>query len=441
MRTGLGRVEITATTEHEDESSSESSDEGSTDGELETLRTPSQHKGKRKASDEDEHGQNIIVQTNFDAYFTYAASRAQTSANVYSDLVLPMTPEEYATGINAAQRKSKPLQTSLLEPQCMQELHSRLMFEMQEGFNILCYGYGSKRNFLNEFATTVCSKRGHVVIANGFQPNFSIKDLMCRIEEVPGLDEFEGSSGTVDKQATRIHEFFAQPTQKRHLYLVIHNVDSPPLRTTRARAILGLLGLNPRIHIIASIDHINSSLLWSSSEVSSRKPIETSSTPSSIRGFSWLWHDLTTLASYDTELAFSDRSSIAGAHGGRRKIDLSATNPAAMSETAAAHILASVTQKAKKLFYLLGSKQLEGIAEAGDGATNDMQQYGMTYDALVNAARADFIAVSDTALRSLLGEFRDHSLVLSAPDASGETLWIPLRKERLQAVLGSLQIT
>ncbi|TFK22148.1 DNA replication origin binding protein [Coprinopsis marcescibilis] len=420
------------------ESSDEESVEEEVEEEVEFPQTPSRRKGKRKEIEDESH--NLIVQTNFDAYFTYAASRTQTSTNVYSQLVLPMTPEEYATGIKAASKRIKPLQTSILEPQRKRELHTRFLFELQEGFNILCYGIGSKRDFLNDFALSACSKRGHVVIANGYQADFAIKDLLAQIEQIPGLEEFEGSSRAGDKQASRIYEFFAQESQKQHLYLIVHNVDATPLRTSRAKSVLGLLALNPHIHIVASIDHINAPLLWSSSELFSRQPTE-SSGPTATRGFSWLWHDLTTLLPYDAELAFVDSSSLSGAHGGgRRKVDLSVVqNPAAMSETAANHILASVTQKAKKLFELLARRQLESIAEAADKATNDLQQYGMAYDALFNAARDDFIAVNDTALRSLLGEFRDHNLVLSAPTTSGEVLWIPLRKERLQAVVDSLK--
>ena len=77
------------------------------------------------------------------------------------------------------------------------------------------------------------------------------------------------------------------------------------------------------------------------------------------RGFSWLWHDLTTLAAYDFELAVADRSSLSGA---RRKTDpLTAQNSTAMSGTAAFHILASVNIKSQRLFALLGNKQLEAM--------------------------------------------------------------------------------
>ncbi|TFK41692.1 origin recognition complex, subunit 2 [Crucibulum laeve] len=406
--------------------------------------TPSRRKRKGKASDNLENNvvSNIIVQTSFDAYFTYTSARPQTSTNVFSHLVLPLSTEEYADAIENM-KGPKHIEPRLISESSRMTLFSRFLCELNEGFNILCYGFGSKRRVLNQFAVDYCAKAGHVVVCNGFQPDFSMKDLLNSIENVPGIQALELSSTTIEKQTQRIYDYFAQSTQKRHLYIIIHNVDAAPIRTLKAKSLLSLLALNPRIHIIASIDHINAPLLWSTSEASTRKPAAQESIPT--RGFAWLWHDLTTLASYDFELAFTDKSSISGAHGGgaRRKTDtMLAQNATAMSETAALHILASVTQKAKKLFALLGAKQLESIEDAGEGvAVNDLQQFGLGYDILFNAARDNFVATNDTALRSLLGEFRDHGLVLSAQGASsgGEILWIPLRKERLSSVIKSIQ--
>jgi origin recognition complex subunit 2 len=118
-----------------------------------------------------------------------------------------------------------------------------------------------------------------------------------------------------------------------------------------------------------------------------------------------------------------------------------------VSETAALHILASVTQKAQKLFILLAKRQLSAVeelggADAGANATVDLQNTAIGYDGLFNLARSDFLATNDTALRALLGEYRDHGLIASAQGASGsggEVLWIPLRKERLASVLQSLE--
>jgi origin recognition complex subunit 2 len=114
-----------------------------------------------------------------------------------------------------------------------------------------------------------------------------------------------------------------------------------------------------------------------------------------------------------------------------------------MSETAAQHILTSVTQKAKRLFALLAERQLETMDEASDTTGANAQRYALAYDILFSASRDNFIATNDTAMRSLLAEFRDHGLVLSAVPGgpgSGEVLWVPLRKERLVKVLKSLNI-
>jgi origin recognition complex subunit 2 len=68
-------------------------------------------------------------------------------------------------------------------------------------------------------------------------------------------------------------------------------------------------------------------------------------------------------------------------------------------------------------------------------------EVAVPYDTLFNLARDNFVATNDTALRALLGEFRDHGLVVTVGTGamgSGEMLWIPLRKERLTKLLDGL---
>ncbi|KAG6853004.1 hypothetical protein C0991_007487 [Blastosporella zonata] len=410
--------------------------------------TPSRR--KRKQDDDELPGANIIVETAFDAYFKHHGTRPRTSANVFSSLIPPLTAEEYAEAIESASNglSLKTIQPSILTESSREMLFVRFMRELEEGFNLLMYGFGSKRRVLNQFATDYCSKHGHVVVANGFQPEFTLKDLLSSIERIPGVLNTELSSTTPETQSKRIYDFFAASGPRRALYLIIHNIDAAPLRAPKAKSCLALLALNPRIHIVASIDHINAPLLFSTSESAARK-LEKGAPPPAVprRGFAWLWHDLTTLAPYDFELAFVDRTSISGAHGGgpRKKTDALAaqgSGAATITETAALHVLASVTQKAKKLFTLIGTKQLEIIEASGvEGVgERDLQQFGIGYDILFTIARDDFIATNDTAMRSLLAEFRDHGLVVSAQGTAGagEVMWIPLRKERLVGVLSSL---
>jgi len=112
-----------------------------------------------------------------------------------------------------------------------------------------------------------------------------------------------------------------------------------------------------------------------------------------------------------------------------------------MSESAAQHILASVTQKAKKMFKLMATKQLTIMEEDGEGKIqDDFERYGISYDTLFTNVRDNFIATNDTAMRTLLGEFRDHNLIVGTGTGSGEILWIPMRRERLNKVVRGLDV-
>jgi origin recognition complex subunit 2 len=126
-----------------------------------------------------------------------------------------------------------------------------------------------------------------------------------------------------------------------------------------------------------------------------------------------------------------------------------------MTETAARHVLVAVTQRARTLFMLMGRRQLDALADnaggggGGGGGVGVVEpttpagavEVAVPYDTLFNLARDNFVATNDTALRALLGEFRDHGLVVTVGTGamgSGEMLWIPLRKERLAKLLDSL---
>lgn len=387
-------------------------------------------------------GAQLIVGTAFDAYLLQTLSSSRTSANVFGNLVQPLTIEEYS----AALASSTCPATHHISISCHRLAYPRFMRELEEGFNLIFYGMGSKRMPLNTFASEVCSKKGHVIVANAFLSNFSIKELLASIERIPGVSDLIMPSGGVERQTRRIFDFFSQ-SPKRRLFLIIHNIDAPTLRSAKAKSCLSLLASNSCIHLIASVDRINAPLLWSSTESSVRK--QHHGYAGDRRGYAWLWHDLTTLEPYDIELAHADRSSISGVaalynSAGRHQQDAGAApaTGAPMTETAATHILASVTQKAKKLFLLLGTTQVKSMDEATDAMGANAQQYAMAYDLLFNLARDNFIATNDTAMRSLLGEFRDHGLVVSAAQGgpgSGESLWVPMRKERLSKILDALK--
>jgi len=111
-----------------------------------------------------------------------------------------------------------------------------------------------------------------------------------------------------------------------------------------------------------------------------------------------------------------------------------------MTETAGRHVLAAVTQPARKLFVLMGR---DALADAGGGGSGgvvivdpttpaEAGEVAVPYDTLFNLARDHFVSTNDTARCALLGEFRDHGLVVTVGTGvmgSGEMLWIPLLRE------------
>ena len=385
---------------------------------------------------------SLVVHTAFDAYFAQVSAPSRTSFNVFSTLVPPLSSEEHATALQSILSSSSQPCSSICSELVHGPLFSRFLRELDEGFNLLFYGWGSKRKLINKFATK-CSKEGHVVIAHGFHPNFAIKDLLNSICNIPELSSLPPPPVGIENQARWIYDFFGSPPSKRPLYIVVHNIDAAPFRTTKAKACLSLLALNPCIHLIASVDCISAPLLWSSTELSNRKCGYAPPEQVSPHGFSWLMHDLTTLRPYDVELSRADRSSISGVFGRtrmRHEAGVVFQDGVHMTETAAVHILASVTQKAKKLFVLMGRRQLESAEEGGDLSLGDLKQYAIGSEMLLKIARDNFVVTNDTALRSLLCEFRDHGLVVAAQNSSGsgEALWIPLRTERLSSVLSTI---
>lgn len=431
-----------------------------------------------------------IQRTTSDVYFHLSSKTARTSSNVYSSLLPQLSPEECGALVSSSLVKEKHSKFVIAIRQQNEPNYARWEFELGQGFNLLLYGYGSKLHVINDFARRRCQGNGHVVIVNGFwSPAVSIRnvlDAICQSLPEIGRDTEASSSGGVEMQAQRIYRYFALPalsTSRHHaghshrLFLIVHNIDhSVQLRAPRARACLALLASNPRIHIVASVDNIHNGIIWTSGEMLGRphdpgdqavgsnnldnehadsrmSTLPASCIPSS-RGFAWLWHELVTFEPYDVELSFRDVSVLPHSSG-KASGDLeSGVVPGfdltPINETAAKQVLASVTQKSKRLFELLGRAQLAAIDEKENDSAAGGSSFGMSYDILALRAREEFLAASEGALRALLTEFRDHGLVAQTSGAipgshengSGkvaeDTLWVPLSRDVLERLLDGL---
>lgn len=286
--------------------------------------------------------------------------------------------------------------------------------DLEQGFNVLVSGVGSKRRILNEYAERVRS-RGDVVVVNGYDTAATVVDLVAALEDIvrsrggghaatataqeqlrtsprkqrspkkPTATRANGaataaggayaSARPVSALESRVRRLCAAlSSTTRPVYLVVHSLDGPALRLPKNISLLALLAAQPLVHLVASVDHVRSALLFPTALSTARPPYaSTSSTVAdeaaladlrlSFRAFTWIHYDCPTLVPYDTEVASLGTLSTLLPPSIFPALSDSLDPTAASLAQSATHVLASVTDRARRLFNLLGQEQVR-VAES-----------------------------------------------------------------------------
>ncbi|RUP44628.1 origin recognition complex subunit 2-domain-containing protein [Jimgerdemannia flammicorona] len=396
-----------------------SESEGGDDDELEAAADDEEEPAAESEASGDEADANAIASssshrpltsffeddaTGYDRYFQDLHGTSKTSNNTLSKLPI-LDRQDLADMLQAAPRKHAR------EIGTLARLHehqfSQWCFELASGFNLLFYGYGSKRNLLTRFATSNLTD-APLLVVNGYFPSITIKDILTQITS--GALNHTGSMGSIQEHTAFVHAYFSQPDDRRRvnkLYLLVHNIDGPALRNDRVQTALSVLASAPNIHVVASMDHINAALLWDGVRTAR---------------FNWAWHDATTYDDYLVETSFEDsimvRRGVMGAQGVN-------------------YVLASLTSNARGIFRILAEHQILETTVAGENAPTE--EIGLLYGAYFARAREGFYVSNDITFRTQLTEFRDHKIIQSKRVADGsEVLYIPLDAETLTGILESM---
>lgn len=403
----------------------------------------------------------FVRPTRSDAYFFSTSRSSKTSGNSYSALVKPLSQAQYERYASKARSSGKSREVV----EQLQEDYARRFdqweAELEEGFNLLTYGFGSKRRVLNRFVKERLSRRGNCVVVNGHFPGTNIRDVLGQIEDTLGIPQHvpipTSATTPLEKLAYRIYGYFLPATAihasvreewstaDAPLYLVLHNIDSPGLRSARSLNILGLLASNPNIHLVASFDHLHTPLLFPASTCHAAPHSYVkggyTGTPLASRGYNWIYHNVTTFDDYDLELTYQ-RLSASSTLGG-----ITSSHTSGISEEGALQILKSVPPMALRLFKLLLTKQLGALppdssSHTAHPAAQVAPVFAIDNDILQRLSREKFIAREEERYNALMGEFKDHGLVVEAQgDAEGRTgrwNWVPLGKAALERVLGTM---
>ena len=208
---------------------------------------------------------------------------------------------------------------------------------LAEGFNLLLYGFGSKRPIMAAFMQHLMAADTDAAVVEvlGFSPHFAVKDLLLQILQAIGSQDEVNASIAGNKRsfgALAKHVVASIARSGAPLILVVHNVEGQNLRNEECQAVIVQLAALASVHVVATADNASVvPLLW---DCASHAKIN------------WHYLHVPTFCSYEDELMYQDEIAFEENDGRRLQ--------------AAAVVLGSLTQTARSIFRQLVEHQLVG---------------------------------------------------------------------------------
>uniref|UniRef100_A0A1B6D3J5 Origin recognition complex subunit 2 n=1 Tax=Clastoptera arizonana TaxID=38151 RepID=A0A1B6D3J5_9HEMI len=316
-----------------------------------------------------------------DAYFESQASKIKTSDHTLSRLHNPKLTQDVMHSLLNKIPHSHEASVQTLINDHMSRFNS-WKFLLSQGFNIILYGLGSKRSLLHSFHKEMLSN-SLVVVVNGFFPSLTIKEVIDNIAiELLGLKHIPPQPlAAVAWVESKLM------SSKKRVFLIVHNLDGPMLRSEKAQTIFSRLACIQKLHLICSIDHINCPLLWDHNKLSK---------------FNFIWEDVTSFLSYNEETSF--------------ETSLMVQKSGSLALASLSNVFRSLTRNAREIFKLLLEDHLSN--------KSNQKYIGISLSELYRQSRDSMLVTSDLALRTQLTEFLDHQLVKWRRDS--DHLYIPI---------------
>ena len=131
----------------------------------------------------------------------------------------------------------------------------------RHGMSVLLYGFGSKKRLLTSFAREWLTD-GSVIVINGYNAAFTAKHLLNAITQQILLSTT--TQRDLPSHLAHITQFFTSPAASAipHVYLVVHSIDGPAMRSVVVQSLLAELLTLDAFHLIASADHASTPLLF-----------------------------------------------------------------------------------------------------------------------------------------------------------------------------------
>ncbi|KAI3964525.1 hypothetical protein MKW92_008584 [Papaver armeniacum] len=192
-------------------------------------------------------------------------SGKKKSAQKLSDIDVVDEQELRVAVSNIETKHEKEIHTLLTS---YKSLYPKWVFELRCGFGLLMYGFGSKKALLEDFAST--------------EPGVGLQGSTSKVQKPSSLQSMEDLLAFLDGSYAKENDCF--------VCVVMHNIDGPGLRDTESQQYLARLASCSNVRVVASIDHVNTALLWD------KKMVHTQ--------FNWCWYHVPTFAPYKVEGVF-----------------------------------------------------------------------------------------------------------------------------------------
>ncbi|KAK9814620.1 hypothetical protein WJX72_008800 [[Myrmecia] bisecta] len=262
---------------------------------------------------------------------------------------------------------------------------------LKQGFSLLFYGVGSKRALLQQFVQEALPEGG-VLEINGLFATLTVRQVLV---QAAGLLKRAPASHFAGMDSEAVLQEIQGAGSTAPLYILLHNIEGPGLRSADAQRLVSELAACDNVHLVASMDHVNTPVLWDNSMAGR---------------FNWLYFHMVTYAPYIKEVKYVPSLLV-----GRSET---------CTTQAAAVVLKTLVPKARSIFRIIAEQQ------------EDSEEAGISFPRLYKMCREKFLVSNEMTLRSHLTEFKDHDLLASKRGQDGtDLLYIPLADDTLQQVL------
>ncbi|KAJ5020739.1 origin recognition complex subunit 2-domain-containing protein [Bipolaris maydis] len=231
--------------------------------------------------------------------------------------------------------------------------YDQWIFELEQGFNICLYGYGSKRIITERFTAHLyhtllervpyrgTKKTPKIVVINGYAAGTTIKELLTTVASavVPANLKLPNQP-TVLLDAILDHLTNNPPSHP--VPVVLNSIDSPYLRKTPLPSMLARLASH--LLLISYVQRTHQTFLCCGMLVSKTQ-------------YKFLFHDATTFAPYDAEMDTVETVNELLGRSGRR----------VGGRDGVGFVLRSLPEQARELFRILVMEQLALIHDGRHG--------------------------------------------------------------------------